>query len=65
MSLETVFAALSGYLILHERLTPRDLSGCILMFTGLLVVQLPLLLNSATPHNAGPDTRATTASHRP
>ncbi len=44
MSLETVFAALSGYLILHERFTPRDLSGCILMFTGLLVVQLPLLL---------------------
>jgi drug/metabolite transporter (DMT)-like permease len=44
MSLETVFAALSGYLILHERLTPRDLAGCTLMFAGLLVVQLPLLL---------------------
>jgi drug/metabolite transporter (DMT)-like permease len=48
MSLETVFAALSGYLILHERLTPRDLSGCILMFTGLIVVQLPLLLGPKT-----------------
>jgi drug/metabolite transporter (DMT)-like permease len=46
MSLETVFAALSGYLILHERLTPRDLAGCTLMFAGLIVVQLPLLLNS-------------------
>ena len=44
MSLETVFAALSGYLILHERLTPRDLAGCALMFAGLIVVQLPLLL---------------------
>ncbi len=47
MSLETVFAALSGYLILHERLTPRDLAGCALMFAGLLVVQLPLLLRPA------------------
>jgi len=46
MSLESVFAALAGYLILHERLTPRDLAGCALMFAGLLVVQLPLLLNS-------------------
>ncbi|MCU0917701.1 MAG: DMT family transporter [Planctomycetes bacterium] len=44
MSLETVFAALAGYLILHERLAPRDLLGCTLMFAGLLVVQLPLLL---------------------
>jgi drug/metabolite transporter (DMT)-like permease len=44
MSLETVFAALSGYLIRHERLTPRDLAGCALMFAGLIVVQLPLLL---------------------
>jgi drug/metabolite transporter (DMT)-like permease len=44
MSLETVFAALSGYLILHERFTPRDLAGCTLMFAGLIVVQLPLLL---------------------
>jgi len=46
MSLETVFAALAGYVILHERLSPRDLVGCALMFAGLLVVQLPLLLTS-------------------
>lgn len=46
MSLETVFATLGGYLILHERLGPRDLAGCALMFAGLIVVQLPLLLNS-------------------
>jgi drug/metabolite transporter (DMT)-like permease len=45
MSLETVFAALAGYLILHERFTPRDLVGCALMFTGLMIVQLPLLLS--------------------
>ena len=46
MSLETVFAALAGYLILHERLGPRDMAGCSLMFAGLIVVQLPLLLSS-------------------
>jgi drug/metabolite transporter (DMT)-like permease len=49
MSLETVFAALSGYLVLHERLTPRDLAGCTLMFAGLIVVQLPLLLGPKPP----------------
>ncbi|MBP8912415.1 MAG: DMT family transporter [Phycisphaerae bacterium] len=46
MSLETVFAALSGYLVLHERFTPRDLVGCALMFAALMVVQLPLLRGS-------------------
>lgn len=46
MSLETVFAALAGGLILHERLNARDLLGCALMFMGLVVVQLPLLRSS-------------------
>ena len=46
MSLETVFAALAGYVMLYERLGPRDLAGCGLMFAGLLVVQLPPLLRS-------------------
>ncbi len=61
MSLETVFAVLSGYLILHERLTPRDLSGYLLMFTGLLVVQLPLLLNSSAASGTGPDAGETSS----
>lgn len=47
MSLETVFAALAGYVVLHERLGPRDLAGCALMLAGLMVVQLPLLLSSS------------------
>jgi drug/metabolite transporter (DMT)-like permease len=53
MSLETVFAALSGYLILDERFTPRDLAGCALMLAGLIVVQLPLLL-APKPHPGSP-----------
>lgn len=43
MSLETVFAALSGYVVLNEHLTPRGLAGCALMLAGFVVVQLPLL----------------------
>jgi drug/metabolite transporter (DMT)-like permease len=61
MSLETVFAALAGYLILHERFTPRDLLGCGLMFAGLMVVQLPLLLGSPSTRKPALDTNVTTA----
>jgi len=54
MSLETVFAALAGWLILHERLGPRDLAGCALMLAGLMVVQLPPLLRPrANPPEPG------------
>jgi len=52
MSLETVFAALAGYVILHEHLSPRDLAGCALMLAGLVVVQLPLLLSSPSSRPA-------------
>jgi len=55
MSLETVFAALAGYLVLDERLTGRDLAGCILMFAGLLVVQVPLLRRPPAADHAGTD----------
>jgi len=40
MSLESVFAALSGWLILHERLTLREGAGCILVFTAVTAAQL-------------------------
>lgn len=40
MSLESVFAALSGWLILHERLTPKELLGCALVFAAVLLAQL-------------------------
>jgi drug/metabolite transporter (DMT)-like permease len=40
MSLEAVFAALGGWMFLHERLTPRALTGCCLMLGGMLVSQL-------------------------
>ena len=41
MSLESVFAVLFGYLILHETLTAREGIGCILMFSAVILSQLP------------------------
>jgi len=40
LSLETVFAALGGWLILDEQFTPRIIVGCLLMLTGIIVAQL-------------------------
>ena len=42
MSLESVFAALTGWALLHERLEPEELSGCILMFVAIILAQLPV-----------------------
>lgn len=40
MSLEAVFAAMGGWLVLGERLAPRGLLGCALMLAGMLLSQL-------------------------
>jgi drug/metabolite transporter (DMT)-like permease len=40
LSLETVFAALGGWLILGETLGPRELLGCVLMLAGMVLAQL-------------------------
>jgi len=45
MSLESVFAALAGALLLRERLTPLATVGCGLILLGVLVVEIgPALL---------------------
>lgn len=41
MSFEAVFAALSGFVILNEVLTARELLGCAMMFAAILIVQFP------------------------
>jgi drug/metabolite transporter (DMT)-like permease len=41
MSLESVFAVLAGVLILHERMSMREAIGCIVMFTAIIIVQIP------------------------
>lgn len=45
LSMETVFAAIGGYLIINEQLGARELWGCGLMFTGMLVSQLQSILS--------------------
>ncbi len=40
LSMETVFAAVGGYIILDERLGWAELLGCGLMMTGMLLAQL-------------------------
>jgi len=40
LSLEAVFAAVGGWIILDEVLTPRELLGCSLMLGGMLTSQL-------------------------
>jgi drug/metabolite transporter (DMT)-like permease len=40
MSMEAVFAALSGWLALGERLTGQQLAGCGLMLAGMLLAQV-------------------------
>lgn len=42
MSLESVFAALSGWVILHESLSVKELFGCVLVFAAVILAQIPL-----------------------
>jgi drug/metabolite transporter (DMT)-like permease len=48
MSLEAVFAALAGYLVLNQTLTARALIGCFLILLGVLMVQLVPILSTKT-----------------
>ena len=44
LSLESVFAALGGSLLLGERLGARGALGCALMFAGMIVSQAPMIV---------------------
>jgi drug/metabolite transporter (DMT)-like permease len=41
MSLESVFAAVAGWILLHERMNAPEIAGCILIFVAIVVAQLP------------------------
>lgn len=45
LSMEAVFAAISGWLILGETLTSRELLGCVFVFAGILIAQMPDYIN--------------------
>ena len=42
MSMESVFAVIAGVLLLQERMSVRELSGCVIMLVAIVLVQLPL-----------------------
>ncbi len=48
MSLESAFAALSGWLILGERLSQNETVGCVLMFAAVIISQIPVKEKSAS-----------------
>lgn len=41
MSLEAVFAALAGVILLQEKMSLQEFFGCAIMFTAMILVQLP------------------------
>lgn len=42
MSLESVFAAVSGWLILHERMSVQETVGCMLVLIAVILSQIPV-----------------------
>lgn len=42
LSLESVFSVLTGWLVLGERLSHREMFGCILVFAAVILSQLPV-----------------------
>lgn len=42
MSLESVFALISGMILLHEIPSGREVAGCCLMFAAIIAAQLPI-----------------------
>ncbi|MCQ2502395.1 MAG: DMT family transporter [Saccharofermentans sp.] len=40
MCLESVFAVISAALLLHEGMLPREIAGCIIMFSAIIISQL-------------------------
>ena len=41
LSLEAVFAALAGALLLHDKMSGREIFGCVLMLAAVVLTQLP------------------------
>jgi drug/metabolite transporter (DMT)-like permease len=41
LSLESVFAAIAGFLLLHQDLTGREILGCSLIFLAVMIAQYP------------------------
>lgn len=51
MSLESVFAALGGWVILNNALSFQEFLGCALMFCAIILAQLPQIWNQKNKNN--------------
>ena len=56
MCLESVFSAVFGFIILGERLSGREIAGCLVMLSAVVLTQIPLkrkpkLVKDAEPVN--------------
>lgn len=49
MSLESVFAIISGMLLLNEVMSAKEITGCVLMFIAFIITQLPQKDNALQP----------------
>lgn len=41
LSLESVTSVIAGFLILHQKLSSREILGCVLMFIAIILAQIP------------------------
>lgn len=51
MSLESVWSAIAGFVILHQTLSKQEILGCVLVFTGVILAQLPTRSKNGTAGN--------------
>lgn len=42
MSFESVFSVLAGWILLEQAMSGREIGGCLLIFTGVILAQLPI-----------------------
>ena len=49
MSLESVFAAIFGWIILNEQMSATELLGCVLVFAAVILSQIPIKTKKASP----------------
>lgn len=57
LSLESVISVLAGWVLLHESMTDRQLFGCVLVFTAVILAQLPAKQKQMHNFNLSGDSR--------
>jgi len=53
MSMEAVFAVIAGVILLHERMSVREISGCLIMLAAIILVQIPMQGKKAGQSSSG------------